>query len=304
MGSAGSDWSAGTLSPDHKIPLLPSSSSSSSGGMGGGELRSGVMLRRAKSAEEAKELDIGGTAVLRRSRIVGGDEINAGMLRRAQSAEEAKELDVGGTVVLRRNKTVGGDKQTNAEEGRRHNRSVGVVEFSDGGGSANGVVMRRTKNPQGQRNRKSALHGDSILPVDPATPEISPLGDTNVQIISVSPEHKNSLANTSEGMVIESRAGKVLDLVKEFDEQESEPQQGGVNRLGHGGLSGGSTAHSGSSDDGSTVEQDSRKRKSKAFDMFEKSGIVIGMVSCYCSLYNTIKLCNAILMYYSITLSI
>ena len=118
----------------------------------------------------------------------------------------------------------------------------------------NGIVKRRVKNLKGQRNRKSALHGKDIL-FDSSG---SPVGDMEIQLLSVSPEHQGSLAGAG-GVVMESRVGKVLDLVKQFDETEPTEDKGRVS----------------SPRDGTSV----RKLSSDAFDVFQRSSIIMGNVS-------------------------
>lgn len=147
---------------------------------------------------------------------------------------------------------------TSAEAGKT------VIQSTDDKTPVNGIVRRRVKSQRGQRNRKSALHGTDLTFDSDATLD-DLLNDMSVQLLSVSPEHKSGLA-MEEGVVIESRTGKVMDLVKEFDDetrQESispdlELEEGEEMRSGDAGR---------------------RKLNLKAFDMFEKSGVLIGMVS-------------------------
>ena len=282
--SAGSEWSADTVSHDSRVPAVLSSSFSEEGGGKAGATngnndtaKNEVVLRRTKAAVDVDSAKNG--VVLRRAKTVGENE--------TISTDSARY-----GVVLRRSKTVGGAEEIDSEEAKygtemRQNRMVGVVESTDADSTTNGVVMRRTKNLRGQRNRKSALHGDDI-PMDLDAPAINPLGDANVRIISVSPEHTKSSFSAAEegGAVIESRAGRVLDLVKEFDEKEAELGEEGEGlphpqraRHEHGSVGGEegreSFARSGSSDEG---QEQHKKPKLKAFDMFEKSGLVMGMV--------------------------
>lgn len=118
----------------------------------------------------------------------------------------------------------------------------------------NGIVKRRVKNLKGQRNRKSALHGEDFL-----FDATGSLGDMKIQLLSISPEHQGDLVGEG-GVVMESRVGKVLDLVKQFDEAEPMEDKGRVSSPGAG--------------DGASV----RKLSSDAFDVFQKSGIIMGMV--------------------------
>lgn len=106
------------------------------------------------------------------------------------------------------------------------------------------------------------MHGIDI-PVDTPISIDDPIDEMNVHLISVSPEHQSSLPNVGvvQG-VVESRVGKVSDLVKQFDDNQKmeegmevggdkEEQDGGDRmRLSHGAIA-----------------------------MFEKSGVIIGMVS-------------------------
>jgi hypothetical protein len=130
--------------------------------------------------------------------------------------------------------------------------------------SVDGVVKRRTKNLRGQKNRKSALHGENLM-----SNNGSPLSDLNIQIMSVSPEHKSC------GEAIESRSGKVLDLVKQFDDDDIGPL-GSLSPLGEEGenAEGTEVRGQGSSDGG----EDRRKLNRKSLEMFEKSGMIMGMV--------------------------
>lgn len=145
------------------------------------------------------------------------------------------------------------------------------TETAEGDTPTNGVVRRR-KNPKGQRNRISALHGadltfngtDMVFGSD-TTDAPNSLGDMDVQIVSVSPEHKSDTGTANEeGVVIESRAGRVLDLVKQFDD-EAEAKDALEGSL--------SPVHEGEG------EERRGRTKLKALDMFEKSGVIMGMVS-------------------------
>lgn len=215
-------------------------------------------------------------------------EIKNGVVFR-RSKTESEASNTGGVtksgVVLRRSKTVGGAEDIDGKEiaTKQQNRIVRVVEsIEEDSGTNDGVVMRQTKNLRGQRNRKSALHGDDI-PFDSVDSTSGMLGDVNVKIISVSPEHKKK----EEGVVIESRTGTVFDLVKEFDQKEVEHREDGAGlpdrNIHHGqrSLAGEeereNVTQPGSADGG--TDHDKKKPKHKAFDMFEKSGIVMGMVS-------------------------
>lgn len=140
-----------------------------------------------------------------------------------------------------------------------------VTGTSEADTPLDGVVRRwRTKNLKGQRNRKSALHGEELT-VTTTSPLANTLGDMKVRIFSVSPEHKGLEAGEG-GAVIESRIGKVLDLVKQFDDR-------GLSPLGE---------EEGTEDRGqssSTSEDDIGRRKlnRKSLDMFE-TGAIMGMV--------------------------
>lgn len=128
-----------------------------------------------------------------------------------------------------------------------------------------GVVRRRTRNMLGQRNRKSALYGADIPEDFSATHDA--LQDMKVQLVSVSPEHEK---NTSGGDVFQSHTGKVTDLIRQLSGDQDEER--GVVVVGgevHGSQS------------GSVSESvDGRKRlSSNAFEMFEKNGRIMGMVS-------------------------
>lgn len=138
----------------------------------------------------------------------------------------------------------------------------------------NGVVKRRVKNLKGQRNRKSALHGEDLIH-NTSTPHDNQIGDMKVRIMSVSPEHKNSLRGEQE--VIESRTGKVFDLVKQFDDEDDGVFNGQSWKIG-------SLSPLGEEEGVESAERrgeggkEQRKLNRKSLDMFEKSGIIMGMV--------------------------
>lgn len=139
----------------------------------------------------------------------------------------------------------------------------------------NGVVKRRVKNLKGQRNRKSTLHGEDLM-LNTGAPLDNSFGDMNVQILNVSPEHKSFLIG-EEGTSIDSRNAKVLDLVKQFDEEDLSWQLGSLSPLGEDMESsedkGQSSSVHGEGDGGR------RKLNKKSIDMFERSGVIMGMVS-------------------------
>lgn len=142
-----------------------------------------------------------------------------------------------------------------------------------------GVVMRNTKK---MRNRKSAVYGESDDVANSnntatANDESkSPVHDMKVKLVSFSPENSMEKGDDSSDGVLETRQGKVSDLVKQFEEEEkaSELQK-------HGSDSSGSkTAVEAKNDTSGEKDKGKKKRPtSKAFDMFEKSGIIMGMVS-------------------------
>ena len=163
--------------------------------------------------------------------------------------------------------------------------SSGRVETApiETGVPLNGVVKRRVKNMKGQRNRKSALHGEDFI----HTPHDNQFGDMNVQIMSVSPEHKNSLRG-GEGVAIESRTGKVLDLVKQYDDEDDNGvfkvqsrRLGSLSTLGEeDGVESAEAREQSSSlhENGGEGDNGRRKLNRRSLDLFEKSGIIMGMV--------------------------
>lgn len=146
----------------------------------------------------------------------------------------------------------------------------------------NGIVKRRVKNLKGQRNRKSALHGDDFYNPDAS----HPLEDMNVQILCVSPEHLSPLMGEEEGGAIESRTGKVQDLVKQFDDAEAVPMALGLPPPRVGSASGEGQEEEGEGAGGRALDGASgggvsgrRKLDMKALGVFEESELIMGMVS-------------------------
>ena len=134
-------------------------------------------------------------------------------------------------------------------------------------------VMKRSKK---MRNRKSAVYGDldetdgdNTESVPPASDiASSPIHDMNVKLVSLSPEHSLDGDSNAPDAVLETRQGKVSELVRQFEEEEKAVESRGV--------SGHSVAVLGESADGKGKK---RIQSNKAFDLFEKSGIIMGMVS-------------------------
>lgn len=164
-----------------------------------------------------------------------------------------------------------------------------------------GIVKRRVKNLTGQRNRKGALYemdsdftdplsnltsdvntrvtdlkgqddsGGTLYEMDSDSTSIDPLSnlisDMNVQLVSISPDHKSSSsgAEGEGGVVIESRTGRVVDLVRQFAKAEA--------MRGHRGSSA-STDGEGAKD-GAGDEASGRKRQvPRAFEEFERNEMV------------------------------
>ncbi len=91
------------------------------------------------------------------------------------------------------------------------------------------------------------------------------LEDMNIQILSVSPEHREEEERRGEGGGGEgvlSQSGKFAELVRQFDETDG----------------GGSEGVRGEEEGGGGSPPRRKKPGLKAFEMFEKSGIIIGMV--------------------------
>lgn len=163
-----------------------------------------------------------------------------------------------------------------------------------------GIVKRRVKNLMGQRNRKGALYEmdsdftdplsnltsdvntrvtdskdsrGTLYEMDSDSTSIDPLSnlisDMNVQLVSISPDHKSSSSGAEGegegGVVIESRTGRVVDLVRQFAEAEA--------MRGHRGSSA-STDGAGAKD-GAGDEASGRKRQvPRAFEEFERNEMV------------------------------
>ena len=123
-------------------------------------------------------------------------------------------------------------------------------------------VVRRKKNPRNQRNRISALHGSELTfsSTDASFTMETTDGPSDTKLSS---KRSNESGLTKQGS--DPRSSKVLDLVKQFDE---EPGPGP-------GLGSPKEARRGS--DGSGAGK--RRSQPKALEMFEKSGVMIGMVS-------------------------
>ena len=147
------------------------------------------------------------------------------------------------------------------------------------------VIMRRTKKT---RNRKSAVYGESDDVANNSNTEAaatastdktkSPVHDMKVKLVSFSPE--NSIDNGDESFdgVLETRQGKVSDLVKQFEEEEKATE---AKQQSNGSTGGENNVKEAKNDESEEKEKGKKKRPtSKAFDMFEKSGMIMGMVSC------------------------
>ena len=149
--------------------------------------------------------------------------------------------------------------------------------------SNKGVIMRNTKK---MRNRKSAVYGESDDIANSNNSETaatasdetkSPVHDMKVKLVSFSPENSMDKGDDSSDGVLETRQGKVSDLVRQFEEEEkaTESQKHCSND------SAGSKIATEARNDISGEKDKGKKKRptSKAFDMFEKSGIIMGMVS-------------------------
>lgn len=152
--------------------------------------------------------------------------------------------------------------------------------------SDKGVAMRNTKKT---RNRKSAVYGESddvasssdntktaaaALSSDKTK---SPVHDMKVKLVSFSPENSIDKGDESFDGVLETRQGKVSDLVKQFEEEEK-----AIESKQQSSISAGSENNVKEVQNGESGEKEKGKKKrpsSKAFDMFETSGIIMGMVS-------------------------
>ena len=139
-----------------------------------------------------------------------------------------------------------------------------------------GVTMRQ--NSKKLRNRTSSVYSDETIAngeaetaaSDAAT---SPIHNMSVKLISVSPESSfNDGEKFTDGMV-ETRQGKVSDLVKQFEDEEREDQKEPTT------VGAGRDSVAGMSNESSGEKVKKKKPANKAFDMFEKSGIIMGMAS-------------------------
>lgn len=147
------------------------------------------------------------------------------------------------------------------------------------------VVMRRTKKT---RNRKSAVYGESddlannsndskTAATASANKTKSPIHDMKVKLVSFSPENSIDKGDESSDGVLETRQGKVSDLVKQFEEEEKATE---ALKQSNGSTGGESNTKEAQNNESEEKEKGKKKRPtSKAFDMFEKSGMIMGMVS-------------------------
>ncbi len=124
------------------------------------------------------------------------------------------------------------------------------------------VTRKRTAEEvvKKRAHRKSSLISDS-------TSAGSSMEDANVKLLSVSPKHDSN--------IVETKQGRLSELVKQFEGLDSVDGVDNVNREGidsvnHEGVE--SVKH----DDVKPVKK--RKPSNKAFEMFEKQGVMIGMV--------------------------
>ena len=150
------------------------------------------------------------------------------------------------------------------------------------------VIMRRTKKT---RNRKSAVYGESDDVTNNSNTEAaatgstdktkSPVHDMKVKLVSFSPENSIDNGDESSDGVLETRQGKVSDLVKQFEEEEKATE---AKQQSNGSTGGENSVKEAKNDESEEKVKGKKKRPtSKAFDMFEKSGMIMGMVS---SLFN------------------
>ena len=143
-----------------------------------------------------------------------------------------------------------------------------------------GVIMRH--NIKKLRNRTSAVYSDETITNDEAETAASdvatsPIHNLSVKLISVSPESSFNNGEEFPDGVVETRQGRVSDLVKQFEDEERVDQKEPIVGAGRDSVA----DTSGSS--GEKVKK--KKPANKAFDMFEKSGIIMGMASIYYFLF-------------------
>ena len=138
-----------------------------------------------------------------------------------------------------------------------------------------GVTMRQ--NSKKLRNRTSAVYSDETIANDEAETAASdaatsPIHNMSVKLVSVSPESSFNDGEDFPDGVVETRQGKVSDLVKQFEDEERVDQKE-LPTVGAGRDSVPDVSES----SGEKVKK--KKPANKAFDMFEKSGMIMGMVS-------------------------
>lgn len=162
-----------------------------------------------------------------------------------------------------------------------------------------GVQLRRTANDRGatmrhnrkMRNRSSVVYGESddtnddnntkAAATETTKANTSPVHDMKVKLVRFSPEKSVDQGDDSSDGFFETRQGKVSDLVKQFEEEEEDTKS---KRKGSVGSASGSEDAVVARNGESRNKEKSKKRRptSKAFDMFERSGIIMGMVSPVC----------------------
>lgn len=146
-----------------------------------------------------------------------------------------------------------------------------------------GVTVRQTKK---SRNRKSAVYGENddvansndteTAAIASADKTKSPVHDMKVKLVSFSPENSVDKGDASSNGVLETRQGKVSDLVKQFEEEEkateAKEESNGSSAFRE------SVKEVQNGQDGEKEKGKKKRPSSKAFDMFEKSGVIMGMV--------------------------
>ena len=204
------------------------------------------------------------------------------------TSPQAPKADVYG-LLLPDSVAVSTDKPTSADNTVQLRQPAAAKDVKGGGG----VAMRHGKK---LRNRKSAVYGgdaDEALPKDGEKPasaddmETSPIHNMNVKLVSLSPESSVDRGDESSDALLETRQGKVSDLVKQFEEEEEREGERKAGNLDSVVSSAEGNLTVEGTTEGGREKVKRRKPSNKAFDVFERSGIIMGMVSRRaCSLTN------------------
>ena len=202
------------------------------------------------------------------------------------TSPQAPKADVYGlllpdSIAVSTDKDSRSSKPTSADNTVQLRQPAAAKDVKGGGG----VAMRHGKK---LRNRRSAVYGgdaDEALPKDGEKPasaddmETSPIHNMNVKLVSLSPESSVDRGDESSDALLETRQGKVSDLVKQFEEEEEREGERKAGNLDSVVSSAEGNLTVEGTTEGGREKVKRRKPSNKAFDVFERSGIIMGMVS-------------------------